>query len=218
MTEQQKIRTVAEGLKSQGFTETGILAVLGNIGKETAFELHEENLNYGHTPNDRIRKIFGTERTNMSEEALTALKQSPEAFAEHMYGAGFKIGKGMGNVNPGDGYKFRGRGYVQITGRNNYTQASLDLFGDTRLADHPEGLNDPASAALVCGWYMKKAVPNLTRRMGIDPLTCSQQDANLLYTSAVAGSPIKRGVGYLGTEVMTKVDSWAEKARAALAA
>jgi len=208
------MRVVAEQLKSQGFDSRGVLATLGNIGKETGFELHEENLNYRNTPNDRIRSIFGAERTNMSEDALTALKQSPEQFADHMYGAGNRIGKGMGNVNPGDGYKFRGRGYIQVTGRANYTKASQDLFGDTRLVDNPEGLNEPASAAMVCGWYLRKAVPNMAKRMGTDVATCSQEDMNLLYTAAIAGQPIKRGVGYLGTEVITKVDSWAEKARA----
>jgi predicted chitinase len=212
MTEQLDVAgLVAQQLKSQGFTPRAIIATLGNIGKETGFQLKEENLNYAHTPNDRIRSIFGAERTAMTDEALTVLKQSPEGFADHMYGAAFKIGKGMDNTQPGDGWRFRGRGFIQVTGRANYTHASKDLYGDTRLADSPELLNDPAHAATVCGWFLQKAVPSMAKRMGLDPATCSQADMNLLYTSAIAGQPVKRGVGYLGTEVITKVDNWADK-------
>ncbi len=210
------IDVVATHLKSQGFDPRATIAILGNIGKETGFELREENLDYRHTPNDRIRAIFGHDRTAMSDDELTALKQSPEAFAEHMYGCGCKIGQGLGNVHPGDGYKFRGRGYIQVTGRANYTKASQDLFGDARLADNPEALNEPSSAAMVCGWYLRQAAPGMARRMGIDTGSCSQADMNLLYTSAIAGQPIKRGVGYLGTEVIGKVDTWAEQMKEAV--
>lgn len=49
------------------------------------------------------------------------------------------LAKRLGNVNPGDGVRFAGRGYVQITGRSNYTK-----YG---IADEPEKALDPACAA-----------------------------------------------------------------------
>ena len=150
----------------------------------------------------------------MSDAELTALKQSPEQFADHMYGLGNKVGIGLGNTQPGDGWKFRGRGYIQITGRTNYTQASQDLFHDDRLVNYPELLNDPRIAALTAGWYVKKAVPHTAAQLKVDMATCSQEDANLVYTSAIAGCPITRGVGYLGTEIMGKVDAWTNQVTA----
>lgn len=210
-TEQsQAAKTIAAQLRAQGFDERGVLAALGNIGKETGFQLKEENLNYSHTANDRIRQVFGKRASTLTDEALTALKASPERFAEALYGSTTAIGKGMGNLQPGDGWRFRGRGYIQITGRSNYTRASVDLYEDKRLADKPELLNQPDIAAATCGWYLRAAA-GMAKRMGIDLSSCSQADTNLVYTSAVAGQPIKRGVGYLGTEVVAKVDGWTEQ-------
>ena len=72
------------------------------------------------------------------EEGLGRL--SPEYF-NRRYGPNTRVGMQLGNTEPGDGYRFRGRGYVQITGRSNYaslgTALGLDLVGDPDLALQP---------------------------------------------------------------------------------
>lgn len=58
------------------------------------------------------------------------------------YEPGTRIGKALGNILPGDGYKFRGRGYVQLTGRRNYELAKkktgFDLVNKPDMALEPE--------------------------------------------------------------------------------
>ncbi len=53
----------------------------------------------------------------------------------------------LGNTQPGDGRRFKGRGFVQITGRRNYTIWSKKLGID--LIDHPEKAAVPDIAAII---------------------------------------------------------------------
>lgn len=59
----------------------------------------------------------------------------------------------LGNLRPGDGERFLGRGLLQVTGRDNYRRCSRALFADDRLLDHPELLEDPEPAARSAGWF-----------------------------------------------------------------
>lgn len=57
----------------------------------------------------------------------------------------------LGNVFPGDGFKFRGRGLIQITGRYNYQRCGVAL--SLPLVEQPELLERPLYAAACSGWY-----------------------------------------------------------------
>ena len=65
------------------------------------------------------------------------------------------LAKRLGNTPwaDGDGQAYRGRGLLQVTGRDNYLACSLALFGDHRLLGSPELLEQPSYAALSAGWY-----------------------------------------------------------------
>ena len=62
----------------------------------------------------------------------------------------------MGNNNPGDGYRYRGRGYIQLTGKNNYTQASRALGLD--LVKNPDQASTPDIGAKTSVWFWKTNV------------------------------------------------------------
>ena len=62
--------------------------------------------------------------------------------------------KDLGNIYPGDGYKFRGRGYIQITGRANYTELSKDTNID--FVKNPDLLTEEANAMISALWFWNK--------------------------------------------------------------
>ena len=66
-------------------------------------------------------------------------------------GKAYEGRKDLGNTKVGDGVKFKGRGLIQITGRNNYRQCAIDLKLD--LLAHPELLETPVNACLSAAWF-----------------------------------------------------------------
>jgi putative chitinase len=72
----------------------------------------------------------------------------------------------LGNTAPGDGRLFKGRGLLQITGRDNYRACSLALFGDLRLLLHPEMLEEPDNAARSAAWYWRSRGLNVLADQG----------------------------------------------------
>lgn len=69
-------------------------------------------------------------------------------------GSNYEGRKDLGNIHPGDGKKFRGRGLIQVTGRANYEEISKDLGVD--FVSNPELLESPKYATLSAAWFWKK--------------------------------------------------------------
>lgn len=107
---------------------------LAQIGHESGgLTVAEENLNYSAA---RLTAMWPTRFRNERDAARFARK--PRALANEVYSERM----GNGPVSSGDGWRFRGRGYIQITGRNAYREvgaiAQLDLESDPVLAASPE--------------------------------------------------------------------------------
>lgn len=77
----------------------------------------------------------------------------------------------LGNTEPGDGYKYRGFGAIQNTGRKNVTAATADLGVD--FVSHPELAATPEQRYRVSGWYWRKHNLNACADIG-DSRTCTR--------------------------------------------
>lgn len=66
-------------------------------------------------------------------------------------GAAYEGRADLGNTQPGDGERFKGRGFIQVTGRANYEAAGKALGLD--LVNHPELASLPQNASRIAAWY-----------------------------------------------------------------
>lgn len=117
------------------------------------FKRTRENLNYSV---DGLLKTFGRHR--ITEQQARALgrdgdsKADQQGIANILYGGRFGE-KNLGNIYPNDGWLYIGRGFKQLTGRENYRRCSLAIYRDERLLETPELLEQPEAAAQSAGWF-----------------------------------------------------------------
>jgi putative chitinase len=74
-----------------------------------------------------------------------------KTYEEYADGSEYEGRTDIGNTQPGDGPRYKGRGAIQVTGRDNYTQMSKDLGVD--FVNHPELAADPQYAFKSAEWY-----------------------------------------------------------------
>lgn len=115
------------------------------------FTALEENLNYSEKAlNSVFGRYFGPGKRNAAEYA-----RNPEKIANYVYMDEFRSARGaLGNTQPGDGWRFRGRGLKQLTGRNNYTAFAKD-YGIT-AEEAAEWLETREGALASALWFWGK--------------------------------------------------------------
>lgn len=102
-----------------------------------------ENLNYSATG------LVNTWPKRFTLELAQQYERQPERIANYVYANIL----GNGETASGDGWRYRGRGMLGITGRSNYMECGRSLGLD--LVAHPELLEEMASAAQSAGWFWK---------------------------------------------------------------
>lgn len=75
---------------------------------------------------------------------------------EYASGSAYEGRTDLGNTQPGDGKKFRGRGLIQLTGRNVYKQCSRDLYGNESLLTTPQILESAEPALQSACWFFAR--------------------------------------------------------------
>lgn len=138
-------------------TPQRIAAFVAQIGHESArLSRVTENLNYSAGGLAKTWPNRYRDSTTGHPNALAkSMHRKPEAIANDCYACRM----GNGAVQSGDGWRYRGRGLIQITGRNNYAAVSHDLGINAIL--HPELLESPLYAAMSAGWYWHRHLLNL---------------------------------------------------------
>jgi putative chitinase len=117
---------------------------MGQIYVESAgFTRMEENLNYRNPA--RLASLFRAVKGTADAAALIA--QGPQAIADRVYANRL----GNGDEASGDGWRYRGSGYIQLTGRDNYTRFGNKV--NMNLADNPDQVRQPPTAAQVAFAY-----------------------------------------------------------------
>ena len=160
--------------------EAGIMAnperaskFLGQVHVESGgFSTVTESLNYSAVA---LKKLFGRHR--ISAEDADKFGRTPShpanqnALANILYGGEFGR-KNLGNTKPGDGWRFRGRGLKQLTGRDNYRRFSLAWLGDESLLDFPDRVAEPAGAVASAVWFwVSKGLNEIADKSPVEVVT-----------------------------------------------
>lgn len=114
----------------------------------------------GRTPRRMTAYLLATIKWETAHTMRPIDEHGGDAYFERRYGDGSAVGLRLGNVNPGDGARFHGRGYVQLTGRLNYRKAGvalgLDLLDNPDLAKRPDVAWAIAIRGMTVGWFTGK--------------------------------------------------------------
>lgn len=181
-------------------TELEIAHFMAQISHECmAGQIVRENMNYKA---QRILEVFGVgvHSAKVTAAEASRLAGNPQALAERVYGLGNpKKAKELGNTRPGDGYKFRGGGMLQLTGGGNYKERGDTIGYD--LYNRPEQLENPTIS-------FKVAVAEFVSltRSGLTALQWAQKDNIMNVTLAVNG----------GTNGLAERKVWLRKWKEAL--
>jgi putative chitinase len=125
-------------------TPERIAMFLAQCGHESGgFTIMQENLHYRAA---RLQQIFPKYFRDVDPADYD---NNPEAIANRVYANRM----GNGDEDSGDGYKYHGRGIVQITGKDNYAKCSQAVFGDDSLVDDPDVLCTVDGAVLSACWF-----------------------------------------------------------------
>ena len=135
--------------KTVQVTEQQILQILPNAGRQAGVFVHALNVamaKYGIVTRLRVAAFIA----QVGHES-GHLRHVREIWGPTAQQAGYEGRADLGNSMPGDGYKYRGHGLIQITGRANHVACGEALGLD--LVNQPTLLEQPQYAAMSAAWF-----------------------------------------------------------------
>jgi predicted chitinase len=173
-TQKKNIGIIVSRCSAKGVTgKAAQAAILSIVGKECNFIPQSENLNYTAS---RLLQVFPSRVKTVAQ--ANALAGKPELIANSIYGGRY------GNA-ANEGYKFRGRGFNQITFKDTYAKIGKLIGVD--LVGKPDLLNDPAVAADAMIAYFMERVKLYYPKVDINKVT-SLYEALKIFYNANAGA------------------------------
>lgn len=149
-------QAAAQELMKQGITDpTAISNIMAQLQAESNFNPRSEEVHKYSAKT--LMKLYGPGSGNKVrfrtlEEAQAAVDKGPEYVGNLIYGGR------MGNAAD-EGYKYRGRGIVQLTGKDNYARYGKKIGMGDELINNPDLANDPQIAArLAAAFYADKKI------------------------------------------------------------
>ena len=135
---------------------------IGQCAHESGnFKVLEENLHYSATA---LMRVWPSRFTSVL--VAESYANNPEKIANKVYSGRL----GNGDEESGDGWKYHGRGLIQLTGKDNYANCGSSLGVD--LVGNPDWLFDPKYAALSAGWFWnKKGLNGLADSQDLETMT-----------------------------------------------
>lgn len=133
------------------FTQQVFQESVPGLSQANAETFHEILLKEFQSRNFSIRQIAHfLAQTSHETSSFTKLR---EIWGPTESQAGYEGRADLGNKEKGDGFKFRGRGLIHITGRYNYERLSKNLFDNDTLLTSPETLEKPPYAVAAGLWF-----------------------------------------------------------------
>ena len=179
----ENMKAIEKAMDEHGITnEYARKAILGVVSKESPNLASE--ISYSTTSPGRIREVFPSKFKDKSDEEINDIKKDDSMFWDIVYGGKY------GNTEPGDGSKYRGRGFNGITFKSNYENLQRiydregSRIGNIDIVKNPELLEKPEVAAEFLVLFFLDSF----KRKGKDPNSYDDLDSAVTdYVQANAG-------------------------------
>ena len=139
---------------------------------------------------DRAMALLALATIRAESEGFEPIDEHPSVWntapGGHPYGL-YDERRDLGNLGIGDGEAFRGRGFVQLTGRENYARYGEQIGVD--LLERPELANDPEVAAHLLARFLKEREAPLRQALAHDDLAASTDSSASATPFAAASRP-----------------------------
>jgi putative chitinase len=129
----------------------------------------EDIKGYANTSSKRIREVFESRVAKYTDAQIDIIKKDEIKWGDVIYGPDTKVGKDLGNTSPGDGGKYKGRGWIQLTGKSNYVAFTKADVPKRNYVTNPELVEPrPTASDASCFFWIKKPFLKFSNKVTLE--------------------------------------------------